>query len=367
MPRISPRLFCLLSVAAAVLFGCTERPAPTDGLPVNVDGFTLDPPVASVLQQAWTTSDEFAAKRTQQRALLLSAEGRTQFRAAVDRSWIEGTRVEATTVASREISIPGPAGDIQAYVLTPEVPTGTRPLVVLYFHGGGWLFASKEAALPSCRELAAGTGAIFVVADYRLAPEHSYPAAHEDAYAAYAWTVANAQTLGGSGRVAVGGDSAGGNMAMSVAVREIMNSGTVPDGLLLNYPVLDLNVADYASFQTFSEGYTLDRYFAELSEDLFLPDPTVKQDPLASPLLFAEHADFSAMPPTVVATAGFDILRDQGRALAAGLEAAGRPVTHLEFGALIHGYLQHTMWSDAALAASRQTADAIVDRIRIYD
>jgi acetyl esterase len=217
--------------------------------------------------------------------------------------------------------------------------------VIVYFHGGGWVIGSLASHDGACRALAAGTNALVVSVDYRLAPEHRYPAAVEDALSATEWVLENAADLGGDpNRVAVAGDSAGGNLAATVALQ-------LRDRIcyqLLIYPATDLT-RSLPSHGHFRDGFLLTR----ASMDWFL-DQYISQhqlpEPQASPL-FVD--DLEGAPPAFVMTAGFDPLRDEGRAYAEKLRQAGVAVEDRLYPSLIHGFF--------SMAGGIRTAGAAFD------
>jgi acetyl esterase len=232
-------------------------------------------------------------------------------------------------VATTAVTIPGPAGEIPASLYTPDELPPCSPLLV-YYHGGGWVLGSLRTSASLCRFLALTAQVRVLSVSYRLAPEHPFPAAVDDARAAYDFAVQNAQQLGAaSAAIAVGGDSAGANLATVVAT----SNARRPAFALLLYPRVDFT-ARRRSRDLFGSGYLLtDRSMTEL-ERRYL-HPRHAPDPRASVLLNLDLSDF---PPTYLSTAGFDPLRDEGNEFAAKLIAAGVPVTHREHEDLIHGY-----------------------------
>lgn len=232
-------------------------------------------------------------------------------------------------VATTAVTIPGPAGEIPASLYTPGELPPCSPLLV-YYHGGGWVLGSLRTSASLCRYLALTARVRVLSVSYRLAPEHPFPAAVHDARAAYDFAVQNARQLGAtSAAIAVGGDSAGANLATVVAT----SNARRPAFALLLYPRVDLT-ARRRSRDLFSSGYLLtDRSMAELERRYLHPRHAA--DLRASVLLNRDLSDF---PPTYLSTAGFDPLRDEGNEFAAKLIAAGVPVMHREHEDLIHGY-----------------------------
>jgi len=223
------------------------------------------------------------------------------------------------TVTMERLTIPGllPA---RAYV-----PSGTQRGTLLYFHGGGFIMGSPAVRDGLCRRLAAGAGLRVVSAGYRLAPEHPFPAAHDDAAAALAWVRQQ-----GGGPLLVGGDSAGANLAAGLA-----RDGGV-DGQVLIYPVVDMvqSAGRYPSLDAFADGYLLTTAGMEACAQALIPPGVDRDQARLSPI----RADLSRAAPALIVVAGFDPLRDQGVAYAEALRAAGRPVELLEEAALVHGF-----------------------------
>jgi acetyl esterase len=230
-------------------------------------------------------------------------------------------------------TIPGAAGEMPARLYTPS---GHGPFPVLvYFHGGGWVIGNLEAYDATCRALTNAAGCIVVAMEYRLAPEHKFPAAPEDCYAAARWVAANASAIGGDPRrVAIGGDSAGGNLTAVVAQIARNRGGPALCHQLLVYPVTDYNF-DTASYQENADGYLLTRDAMVWFWNHYLRTAADGSNPMASPL---RAADLRGLPPAMVLTAEFDPLRDEGEAYAARLEEAGVPVTLKRYNGMIHGF-----------------------------
>ena len=220
--------------------------------------------------------------------------------------------------------------------------------VILYMHGGGWVIGDLDTHHPLCTLIAAVTGLRVVAVDYRLAPEHPFPAAHDDCLAAARFVVGSPPELEApvSG-LAVAGDSAGGTLAFYVA-REM--SGVLAQ--LLIYPLVDCTSPQHGSYRDFAEGYVLDRKLMDRFITDYLPSKDDTKGVAASPVL---HALSSNLSPTVVITAGLDPLRDQGRALAAGIAALGVETHLIEARGLIHGM--------ATMRAAFPTADHILRRV----
>jgi acetyl esterase len=235
-----------------------------------------------------------------------------------------------------DIRIPGPAGAMPARVYDPEGVAGALRPAVAYFHGGGWVQGDLETHHGLCARLALGSGALVVSLDYRLAPEHKFPAAFDDAVAATHWVYAHAHALGiDPDRLAVGGDSAGGNLAAAVAIAFRDARGPRIATQTLIYPATDM-AADARSHYTFREGYMLTRDAVLWFKDNYLRGPADEADWRCSPL---RARDLSRLPPAYVITAGFDPLLDEGRAYADRLREAGVKVTYECFAGMIHGFV----------------------------
>jgi acetyl esterase len=211
---------------------------------------------------------------------------------------------------------------------------GTLPLLV-YFHGGGWVVGSVANSDAFCRALANASGCAVVSVDYRLAPEDRYPAAAQDAYGATRWSADHAPDLGADpSRLAVGGSSAGGNLAAVVTLMA-RERGTPPIAFqLLHVPVTDHDF-DTASYRANATGLGLTRSGMRWFWDHYAPDPNIRDEPYASPL---RASDLAGLPPAHIVTAEFDVLRDEGKAYAARLLAAGVPTTHVEYPRMVHGF-----------------------------
>ena len=234
-----------------------------------------------------------------------------------------------------DLSIPGPGGDLPVRVYASE-HGGIRPALV-YFHGGGWVLGNLDTHDAVCRALAKESGAVVISVDYRLSPEHKFPSAVEDAHAATLWVAANAERLGiDARRIAVGGDSAGGNMATVVALRFRDAGGPALASQVLFYPVTDLSSLETASHRELGDGYFLTGAAMDWFRGHYLASIDHKSHPEVSPLL---APDLSGLPPALVITAEFDPLRDEGEAYAQRLQQAGVPVTATRYPGMIHGFV----------------------------
>lgn len=260
--------------------------------------------------------------------------------------------IEVAKVEDRKI--PGPAGDLPARVYTPA---GTAPFPVLvYFHGGGWVLGGLDTHDGTCRDLANRARCVVVSVDYRLAPENKFPAAAEDCYAATVWAARNAASIGGDpSRIAIGGDSAGGNLTAVVALMARDRKGPKLCFQLLIYPVTD-SACDTPSYTENAEGYLLSREAMLWFWNHYTRDERDKVDPQAAPLR-AENVGGTA--PALVITAELDPLRDEGEAYARRLEAAGVPVKLSRYDGMIHGFFGMTALVDQAKAAMDEAAGAL--------
>ncbi len=232
-----------------------------------------------------------------------------------------------------DMELPGPEGPVPVRVYWP-VEGQSLPILVWY-HGGGWVIGDLDGNDPTARRLAAGAGCIVVSVDYRLAPEHPYPAAADDAYAAFVWCVQNAARIGGDAtKIAVGGDSAGGNLA--AVVSQMARDRGSASGLvhqLLVYPVTDY-VRTQGSYDENGE-YILTKDLMDWFWDAYVPDAATRAEPYVSP---ACASDLSGLPPAHVITGEYDPLRDEGRAYAEALSAAGVPVVAKTYEGQIHTF-----------------------------
>ena len=231
-------------------------------------------------------------------------------------------------------AIEGPAGEIPLRRYTPQGP-GPFPVLV-FFHGGGFVIGDLDDYDGTCRELCAGAGCIVVSVAYRLAPEHRFPAATDDCLAATRWVGRHAASFGGDpARIALAGDSAGGNLATVTALRIRDEGGPALCAQLLVYPVTDHVARETASMRDNAEGYLLTRATMRWFVDHYLGPEGDPHHPHAFPL---QAASLAGLPPALVVTAEYDPLRDEGEAYAAALEAAGMTTTLRRYDGAIHGF-----------------------------
>jgi len=251
----------------------------------------------------------------------------------------------------KDLQMPGPGGALRLRVYRPSNAPSLPGLV--YFHGGGWVRGSLQTADVLCRALANQAECVVVSVDYRLAPEATFPAAAEDAWAATQWVATNAASLGiDPERLAVGGDSAGGQLAAVVALLAREHHGPRLVYQLLIYPVVDYNL-DTQSYRDNAEGYLLTRDGMQFYWDTYLNDPSEADDIRACPL---RARDLANLPPALVITAEYDPLRDEGRAYADRLRADGTPAEYREVPGMLHGFAGSTGVLDVGRAAVRQAA-----------
>ncbi len=255
-----------------------------------------------------------------------------------------------------ELEMPGPAGAMRARLYTPAGDNRAANPLLVYYHGGGWVIGDLDTHDGVCRFLAAHSGVKVLSIDYRLAPEHPFPEPLEDAHAAFDWAVAHASELGAdSARIAVGGDSAGGNMATVVCQMARAGGGPLPSMQLLIYPPTDA-IETWRSRELFSEGFLLTVADMDWFQESYLPNRADDADPRASVF---RAADLSGLPPAYVLTAGFDPLRDEGEAYAARMQEAGVQVALCRYPGLIHSFANLTAVSRSARAAMLEAAGAL--------
>jgi acetyl esterase/lipase len=255
-----------------------------------------------------------------------------------------------------EFEIPGPGGMLPARLYVPfGAPPAPRPTLV-FFHGGGWMVGDLDTHDSVCRFLAAHSGVAILAPTYRLAPEHPFPAAVEDAQAGFRWALALAGELGADpARIGVGGDSVGANLATGVCIA-MRDAGEAQAAMqLLIYPATEA-IDPYPSRRLFGKGFFLTQADIDHCQAAYLPDDAMGYEPLASVL---RAPDLSNLPPAYVATAGFDPLRDEGEAYAARLSTEGVKVAFRRHPRLIHSFANLTAVSRSSRAAMLEAAGAL--------
>jgi len=258
-----------------------------------------------------------------------------------------GTRTpeQVVPVASvQDITVDGAAGPLAARVYRPE---GNGPFpTVAFFHGGGFVIGDLNTHDNMCRDICRGARAVVVAVNYRLAPEHPFPAGIEDAVAATRWVVAHASELGGNGTVAVAGDSAGGNFSAVVA-QQLRDAGIALAAQFLIYPAVDHAAASYPSVEQNAKGYFLEAETMAWFYNHYASGFADTMNPRLAPL---QAKSLANLPPAVVVTAEFDPLRDSGAAYAAALRAAGGKAEYIPGPGMIHGFFDMGRWSPVAEA-----------------
>lgn len=299
---------------------------------------SIDPDLAAALQRIAVPQESPATEVT-------AHDVRAAGRAAT-----VGTRRphEVVAVAAVEdVGVPGGAGEMGARVYRPF---GDGPLpTVAFLHGGGWVSGDLDTHDNIARDIARGSGAVVVSVDYRLAPEHPFPAAVDDAIAATRWIAQNTGRFGGDGAFGLAGDSAGGNLA-AVASHSLRDSGARVDAVLLLYPVTD-PTGPFPSRTEFENGYVLNDATIRWLFAQYAGTHDDHSDPRIAPLL---SADLSGLAPAVIATAALDPLRDDGEAYATALREAGVEVYLRRYDGMVHGFFDMGRWSPVAQSAIDQ-------------
>jgi acetyl esterase len=252
-----------------------------------------------------------------------------------------------------DLTIPGPGGELPLRLYRPA---SARPLpVLLYFFGGGWVLGTIDTADGVSRSLANASGALVAVVGYRLAPEHPFPAAADDCYTALRWIAEHAAGIGADpARLAVGGDSAGGNLAAGVALRA-RAGGPALAGQLLVYPNTD-QLADDESMRAADDPFLFNRHSVAWYRQHYLADPRDAANPLASPL---RAESLAGLPPALVITAEYDPLRDQGEAYGRRLADEGVQAELSRYPGMTHGFFTMGGTVDASQAAVAQAASHV--------
>lgn len=275
----------------------------------------------------------------------------------VNLSAMAATPEEVWKVEDRHV--PGPAGAIPVRIYSPRSEAALP--VIVYYHGGGWVVGDLESADVLCRQLANGTNSIVVSVDYRLAPEHKFPAAPEDAYAAAVWVAKHAAALGAdANRMAVAGDSAGGNLAAVVSLMARDRGFPFIRFQLLVNPVTHYSF-ETESYRSNAEGYGLTTNTMKWFWNHYLSNEQDGQHPYASPML---AADLGGLPPALVLTAEFDPLCDEGEVYADRLREAGVPVEAKRYAGMVHGFILQTGAYDQGRKAVEHAVCALREALR---
>ncbi len=354
MSELGLRDRALVAVQRALVLRLLSLPARLQrrlaGAPRVVDGNALDPQ-AQLLIALGERLDPLRpgdlplaeARRSLERSSLVVAGPLRPMARLYDRT---------TDAAHREVPI-------RVYVPTslPPEPRAKAAPALLFFHGGGFALGSVASHDPLCRELADGAGRVVVSVDYRRSPEHKFPTAVDDGIAAFEWLHAHAAELGvDAARIAVAGDSAGGNLTAVVTNALRRAGGPLPEAQVLIYPATDMT-RSARSHTLFGEGFFLEERSIRWFTEQYLRTREDEQSPLASPLF---EPDLRGLPRAMVITAGFDPLRDEGDAYAERLSAAGVPTEHVRELGMFHGFMSTT----GGVAAAQRTRDAIVRFLR---
>ena len=262
---------------------------------------------------------------------------------------------------AEDLLIPGQDGDVPVRVYRPHGGSESRPAVV-FAHGGGFVLCDLDSHDSFCRAMSRHTETVVVSVDYRLAPEHRAPAAAEDVFAAWCWTVEHADDLGIDPlRALIAGDSAGGNLAAVTSLMCRERDARMPAGQLLIYPVIE-PFFDTESYRTYSTGYVNSRDAMQYYWRQYLDDKMPSPEYLVAPARAESH---EGLPPAIVVTAGFDVLQSEGVAYAQRLRAANVPVVHRDYPGLFHGFL--TIMPFSAGAAGRELLWADMLRLLAAD
>jgi acetyl esterase len=333
----------------AVLRGAAALPTPAQRIlggpgQVRIDGQVLDPEAQLLLRL-------LRISRRPGFETLPVGEAREEVRH--EAAAAAGATLPVASVA--DVSVPGAAGDLGARLY---VPIGAPDLgaLLVYLHGGGWVVGDLDTHDQTCRFLAREADLRVLAVDYRRAPEHPFPAAVDDAVAALRYAIHESGRLGADpGRVAIGGDSAGGNLAAATARLLAHGGGPVPAFQLLIYPVTDLS-RKRRSYQLFHDGFFLTERQMDWYRGHYLPATDAALDPRASPVL---ADDLNGLPPAHLAVAGFDVLRDEGEEYARRLDEAGVSVTVSRHTGLVHGFANAVGVGRAGRAAMLEVAAAL--------
>ncbi len=315
------------------------------GPTLTIDGATLDTRIQWLLKL-------IAATQRQHLQDMPLADARATY--AQSMAMLGGRNQPIGELVDRTIE--GPAGRIPIRIFRPENAAARPRGILVFFHGGGFTIGDVASYDKPCRYLAAKSGCIVVSVGYRLSPETKFAGAIDDCLAAFRWVAEHAQSLGGRADcIAIGGDSAGGNLATVCSILLRDAGGPKPALQLLIYPSVDM-VGHRKSYQLFGNDFLLTMPLMQWFRAQYLNDENEAQDPRVSPLL---AQDLSNLPPAFVCTAGFDPLRDEGKAYADKLHAAGVPTVYRNFESLIHGFVGF-----GTIAAAARAMDEIAFALR---
>ena len=310
---------------------------------------TLDPAVQALI-------DQLAANPAPKLWELPVADGRALYVAMSQ--MLEPQGVPIGKVENK--TVPGAAGPIPIRIYTP-MGGGTIQPAIVFFHGGGWVIGSLETHDALCRQLANEFSCKVVSVDYRLAPEHKAPAAFDDAFAVAQWVEKNASSLEiDANRLAVAGDSAGGNLAAAVAIAAKHKGVPKISFQLLIYPTLQMR-PNTQSMKEFAEGYFLEKKSMDWFYDQYLTADADINDPRYSPLAVS---DLAGLPRAYIVTAGFDPLKDEGKAFADKLNRAGVAAVYVNYDGMIHGFFNMSAALPSAKTAIAAAASAVKEALK---
>ncbi len=328
--------------------------------PVMLDGQTLHPKLQYEIEERERSRKErgITDYNGWLMGLWAKPDGRAWLRKAAAQNWVKMAYDAGVPARTQEFQIPSSGRDIRAKVYWPDMEEGeTRP-AILYFHGGAFLMANIEAVEPQMQIIVKEADMVVVSVDYSLAPEHVFPSAHLDALAAWDWLQVNAAKLMiDANSIGIGGDSAGANLAVVVANEQILANKPTPKAQLLYYPFTDSRSEKYSSFELFGNGFGLDKHFIRLATQAAVKDVSDLEHPW---LRIIDNVNYGRLPPAVVATAGFDPIRDQGIVFAENLDAAGVHIVHQHYPSLNHGFLESSGVIDDAYTACVESVQAFM-------
>ncbi len=356
------------SLALLVFAACTakETPVPAGDSSLMMDsGMLTQPgaPMAAPDAQMKAVLDQLASLGGKPIETLTAAEARRQPTPADAVKKLLEQHGKPTApdpaVASVDRTISTPAGSMPARIYTPRAGNAPYPVIV-YYHGGGWVIADKEVYDAGARGLSKLAGAVVVSVDYRQGPENRFPAAHDDAYAAYEWAIANAASIKGDPKkIALAGESAGGGLAVATAIMARDNKAQMPLAVVAVYPIAGTDTTT-PSYVENAMAKPLNRAMMSWFFDNYLNGPQDRSNPRVN--LVA--ANLAGLPPTTIINAQIDPLRSDGELLAERLKAAGVTATQRTFDGVAHEFFGMAGVVDKALAAQQMAADALVKASR---